>query len=65
MARRWEVRPAPKRKRRRVERLILGSGMAFVAWVLERRVVRGLKRKGLDDEFRGGDYHATAERAED
>ncbi|MCA1727208.1 MAG: hypothetical protein LC722_06045 [Actinobacteria bacterium] len=67
--RRWERTPQ-KIKKRRVQRAVLGAGMGAAAWVIEKRILKGLKKKGLDDEFRGapnseGFQAATAERAED
>ena len=69
--RRWEQRPR-KVKRRRVQRAVLGAGMGVAAWAIERRIVKGLKKQGLDDEFKGrgrvdteGFDSATAERAKD
>jgi hypothetical protein len=47
--RRWERREPAKRKRRRVERIILGAGMGMVAGVLERRIVKSLKKKGVTE----------------
>lgn len=61
--RRWE-RPKPRRpKRRRLERVILGAGMGVAAAILERRVVKSLKRKGVTetDLRREGPHDATAE----
>jgi hypothetical protein len=61
--RRWEHRPPPKAKRRRVERVILGAGMGVMAAVIERRIVKGLKKKGLDEVSLRveGPHDATAE----
>ncbi|MEX2274059.1 MAG: hypothetical protein WEA10_00625 [Actinomycetota bacterium] len=33
-------------RRRRIERWFLGLGMSLVAFVLERRVIRSIKRRG-------------------
>lgn len=69
--RRWERASPKKVRRRRVERAVLGAGMGVAAWAIERRIVKGLRRKGLDDEFKGrgrtdaGFDAATAERARD
>jgi hypothetical protein len=51
-ARRWE-RVVVKVKKRKVERAILGAGMGAAAWMIEKKIIKGLKKKGLDDEFRG------------
>ncbi|MEX0755388.1 MAG: hypothetical protein WD556_09795 [Actinomycetota bacterium] len=43
------LRPRPSRRRRigrRIERWVLGIGMTIVAVLLERRVLRGIKRRG-------------------
>jgi hypothetical protein len=48
--RRWERRPAQKLKRRRVERAVIGVGMGVMAAVIERRIVKSLKTKGLTEK---------------
>jgi len=37
-----------RRPFRRLERAMLGAAMAVAAWVIERFVVRGLKRSGRE-----------------
>lgn len=61
--RRWERRPPQKLKRRRVERAVLGVGMGVVAAVIERRIVKSLKTKGLTEKelMQEGLPTATAE----
>jgi hypothetical protein len=44
--------PAPKKvKKRRLERFILGGVMSLVAWFLERRILRAIKKKHPGDDL--------------
>ena len=43
--RRFAPPPPKKLKKRRFERFILGGLMSLVAWFLERRILRALKKK--------------------
>ncbi len=62
----WERRPAHKPKRHPVQRVVIGSGMAVIVWVLEKRILKGLRAKGLDEHSdRSGHHDATAIRVED
>lgn len=48
MARGRLKRPGPVI--RVVEWVVLGAGMTIVAWVIERRMVKALKKQGMKDE---------------
>jgi hypothetical protein len=62
----WERRPPHKAKRHPVQRVVIGSGMAVIVWVLEKRILKGLRAKGLDEHSgQSANHDATAIRVED
>jgi hypothetical protein len=66
-ARAWEPRKPKRHKRHPVQRVVIGSGMAVIVWVLERRILKGLHSKGFDARTAPGEdaADATAVRLED